>query len=283
MFCAPTVAPADVRRRRGPAAMSEPTAPPALADALVAVARLRLALPRGEPAEVRAFYPDDVEGLWSVPLFDGDRGRVVVLATERGDVAAHAGLHRASARLRALFPSAAPDWLADELAAVLDAVGGLTPGLPRYPDPTASDRPRGAIRLVIDEPARWVRFAATGAHGPPPAEAVVAGGNGGATPPQPIGQMVCDVAPDRSIVWRYELEGVELGRFAGIAAADEPDQVPPLLAEQLLAAARVEVASPLAVAAAPVRPAAHDGVVGDGWQVDLLGFDPVSLGPPQGR
>ncbi len=250
---------------------SEPTAPAELVDVLVAVARLRLGLPRGEPAEVRAFYPEDIEGLWTIPLFDGERGRVVVVATQAGEVAAHAGLDRAAARWQTMFPpSHQPSWLVEEIAAVLDAVGGLTPGMPRYPSPTASTLPDGGVRLVLDEPASWVQFAAAGARGAPPPEG---GSGGGVTHAQETGRIQCDVSIEARITWCYELEDVELARYEGAAQLDAADEAPPLLAEQLIAAARTRTASPLAVPGAPVSRAA--GQPTGSWTVDLIGLGAI--------
>lgn len=259
--------------------MTPPEPSPELADGLVAVARYRLGLPLGEPAEIRAFYPDDVEGLWIVPLFDGNRGRVIALMTESYEVAAHAGLARAAARLRDLdILGRKGPWATDNIRPLLDAVGGLTPGYPRYPSEKVERQGDGAIRLILEEPASWVRFAAAGGRGAPPPEG---GGSGGIRAPEPVGRMVCDVGSDYRIAWTYELDGNQLGEFTGDMAQDRPDQVPALLAESVLATARTQVASPLAMPAGPVLPA-EGGDLGR-WRVEFLGLESVLVDEGKGR
>ncbi len=250
-----------------------------LADALVTVARYRLGLPRGQCDDIRAFYPDEIEGFWIVPLFDRDQGRVMVLMADGDSVVAHAGLPRAAARLAGLdVVGRSGGWVTDNIRPILDAVGGLTPGYPRYPTEAVERSADGSIRLVLEEPASWVRFAAAGGRGTPPLED---GGSGGIRHPEPVGRMVCDMTSDHRIVWTYEIGGDQVGEFAGDAAEDRPDQTPTLMAEALVAAARTELASPLAT---PARPVAPEGRSDDRqmWRVEFLGLPPVLVNGPEG-
>jgi hypothetical protein len=244
---------------------------------LVEVARLRLGLASGEPAEIRPFYPEAIDAFWIVPLFAGDHGRVVVLKVRDGAVEPHAGLPRAAARLRdADLLARDLSFAAANIRPILDAVGGLTPGSPRYPSETTEQQVDGGIRLVFEEPEPWVRFAASGGLGAPPPEGV---GSGGFRPPEPLGRMECTLSSDYRVAWTYAVEAGAIGSFAGDAANDQPDRLDGLLAEKVVAAARLQLGSPLAVPAAPVRPL-DDDQPGGGWQVDFLGLGAVAVYPP---
>ncbi len=253
------------------------TVPPSLRSQLVEVARLRLGLPTGEPAEIRAFYPEEIDGLWIVPLFAGHQGRVVVLSVRDDAVEPHAGLPRAAARLRdANLLARNPSWAASNIRPVLDAVGGLTPGYPRYPSEATERTDDGGIRLVFEEPESWVRFAASGGRGAPPPEG---GGSGGFRHPEPLGRMECTIGPDYRVAWTYTVEAGLIGSFTGRAFDDQPDRLEGILAEKVIATARLQLASPLAVPAAPVCPSDDDTAAGR-WRVDFLGLGVVAVDAP---
>jgi hypothetical protein len=261
--------------------VAAPTPSKQLAADIVEVARLRAGLPRGEVSgEVRAFWPDEFEGLWAVPMFAGDQGRVLLIMTVDGEVAPLAGLARAAVRLRHLRLLDRPEpHPTQSVRPLLDAVGGLTPGYPRYPTEVVSRTAEGGLRLVLSESAGWVQFAASGAAGMPPSEA--RGPNRGVTAPPPGGQMICEIARDYGLQWTYRAEDILLGHFAGHPDEDRSDECPPIVAERLGAAARAKARSPLAVPAGPVQ---RHGETADAvlWRVLLLGLEPITIAERDG-
>ncbi len=249
-------------------------------QAVLALVRLRLLLPDGQlEGEVAAFYPGEADDLWVAPVFDAGAGRPAVVYAPGGRPCAQAGLARASSRLRDLDVLAGErrPWAARRLRPLLDAVGGLTPGLNPFADEAPVEGPDGGIGRSFGAPADWIEFAAGGARGVPPEAGSVADPRG-VTPPLPQGTSTVTVDADHRIVWRHEVAGAEVGRFEGHwsqdrAAADEPDA---LVAEGLVASVRRHLPSPLAVAA---RPPARVRVQGrtTTWSVELLGHDPVEI------
>lgn len=242
------------------------------------VARARLGLPGGEVDEgITRFYPDHIEGCYLVPLFDGDEGGPVVIHTGPAGISPHGGFDVAAARLRALDLLAKPaEWLESALRPVLEAVGAMSPGRPRWPDETVTVD-GGAAHLVFTEDETWVRYAAGGAHGPPPLEAD-RGDARGITPPAPQGTMTCILKPGYDLRWTYEAAGEILATLDGRPdAVDAGDGAAPsveaVTAEWAVAAARKKTRSPLAVPAAFVRALGETE-----WQVRLLGrAEPVAV------
>lgn len=256
---------------------SPPT--PGLHDRLVDVARLRLGLPRGQlSGEIMPFWPDEFEGLWVLRVLDGEAGRVVVVMTRNDDIEAHAGLGRAAARLRDLRLLERPDpHPTESLRPLLDAVGGLTPGYPRYPTESVERTGEGGSRVTLFEPIEWVRFAAAGGAGMPPAEIM---GSRGVSAPPACGRMVCELDPSYRLSWTYEIDGQVVGGFAANPDDDLPDEAPPLLAERLITAARRQARAPFGVPSGPVH-RSPGGATGDWWSVDLLGVGPVEVALPE--
>ena len=244
-------------------------------QAVAALLRDRLLLPDGQlEGEVRPFYPDDVPDLYVAPLFDGDRGRVAVIYAPDGAPRAQGGLARAAARLQrlAIFDDDGV-WARAHTRQLLDAVGGLTPGLFPYVEQEVRDDADSVV-LELRAPTAWVEFAARGGRGIPPAVDDVPDPRG-ITPPAELASMTVTIARDFSITWDYELGG---GPFSGRPADDvtQDDEPADLLAERLIAAVRRELPSPLAVAARPPRRVRHDTLTTT-WSVELLGHEPVEV------
>jgi hypothetical protein len=257
---------------------SPPGLSPATREALVAVARLRLGLPEGElVGDIHPFWPSEFEGIWALRLAGGERGRVVVLMVDGEDVVAHAGLDRAARRLQdlRLLNRPAPH-TTESVRPLLDAVGGLSPASPTEPNESFESRSDAGVRVVFSQAADWVRFAASGALGVPPAEGIT---GFGVRAPVPMGRMVCDIDPDYRLTWRYVVDDVEIGAFEGYAGAtgtSPADELPTLQAEQLICTARMKTRRPWAVPAQPVRAVSGDDG-GTAWEVTFLGGERVSV------
>jgi hypothetical protein len=245
---------------------------------LAAVARLRVGLaPDGPVDAVRAFYPEDVDGLWSVAAFDPEgAGRVVVLLVADGDVVAHAGLDHAAGHLQSLEVLTRGEWAVDNLRPLLDATGGLTPGYVDVDREQASATDGGGFELSLTAPAEWVRFAASGADGPaPPTTTAMPGG--GLAPPKPQGVARGTVDTAYRLRWTYVMPGdLVVGEFTG-EPVRPPEAAPDaLVAETAIAAARRARRSPLAVVGAPVQRGAAPGTC----IVTLLGIGDVEVTVP---
>jgi hypothetical protein len=243
---------------------------------VLALVRDRLLLDAGAlDGELRAFSPDVIPDLWIAPVFDGDLGRVAVVYAPNAHPVAQAGLDRASARLRDLDVAGRDrSWVTENLRPLLDAVGGLSPGQP----PFAEEEPLDLSRcLRFDTTATWVTFAAGGAKGAPPIDEPSPDARGVAPPPAP-GSMTVEVDDDHRITWTYEVAGATIGTFGGHWSDDDTrsQQLNPLFAEHLVAAARTQAESPLAVAGAPVR-RLHEAGATAVWEVRLLGHDPMEI------
>ncbi len=254
-------------------------------ERLAAIANLRIGHPPEAPVDVvRPFYPEQIEGMFSVAAFGGgDTGRVVVLLVEGDDVAPHRGLDEAARRLRALGVLGRGQWAIENLRPLLDAVGGLTPGYGGFETEHATELPDGGgLELALTGPEEWVRFAASGASGPPPPTTTAAPG-GGLAPPKPQGLARSTVDAGYRLRWTYHAAGeIPLGEVEGDpddspTAEDDPPN-DPLVVEATIAAARRARSSPLAVPAAPVRRGRAPGTC----IVPLLGIGDVEVTVPGG-
>lgn len=148
------------------------------------------------------FWPDEFTGLWALRLADGDLGRVVVVMVEGDEIAPHAGLQRAAARLERLrILERPPPHTTQSIRPILDAVGGLSPAVPPHPHESFESDARAGIRVVLSEPTDWVRFAASGGHGPVPAADVT---GFGVRAPAVRGRMACAIDIDYRLSWTCE-------------------------------------------------------------------------------
>lgn len=244
-------------------------------QAVVALLRDRLLLPNGQlEDEVRPFYPGDVPDLFVAPLFDGDHGRVAIVYAPDGMPRAHGGFARAAARLERLqIFGDGGEWARAHTRQLLDAVGGLTPGLYPYVEQEVHAS-RDGVGLELRAPVPWVEFAASGARGIPPSVNDVPDPRG-ITPPAELASMRVTIGTDFSIAWEYEGSGAGFsGRAADeVVSSDEPDD---LLAERLVAAVRRDLPSPLAMPARPPRRIRQDALTTT-WSVELLGHRPVEI------
>jgi hypothetical protein len=238
------------------------------------VARVQLSIPDGKISELRPFFEHRVAGLWAVNVDAPKRQGIAVLYAPDGVVLPPLGLAEAGRRLIAMDVFRDPSWTNGLFYPVLGA-GGMTPGLPDYPEFSDRVTAAGELELVIamDEPA--LRYAAGGGLGPPPQR------EPGNALPAPVrkGEAIFTLGKDGSARWAYQLDGVKLGGF-GAAAAAAPAAFDAALAIDLLERARVQAGAPRAVLAAAPR-ALGPSARGELSRVELLGLGPVDVERPR--
>lgn len=237
-------------------------------------ARAQLSIPDGKISELRPFFEHRVTGLWAVNVDAPARQGISVLYAPDGALLAPLGLAEAGRRLIAMDVFRDPSWTNGLFYPVLGA-GGMTPGLPDYPEFSDRVTAAGELELVIAMEERALRYAASGGLGPSP-QREPAGG-----PPVPVrkGEAIFTLGKDGAVRWTYHLDGVKLGGFAA-AAATAPAVFDAALAIDLLERARVQAGAPRAVLAAPPH-LLGPSALGERYRVELLGLGPVDVERPR--
>lgn len=250
--------------------MSLASLSPAALELVTRAARQQLSIADGTLSELRPFLEHRVRHLFAVNVDGKGRQGIAVFYAPSDDVGALCpalGLSEAGRRLVEMGAFGDPDWKNGLYYAVLGA-GGMTPGLPAYPQFSDRVTAAGELELVLELEEPELRYASAGGVGAPPRRRMA---GGGLEPPPRRGQAIFTVGKDGAARWSYQLEGAELGRFAA-APAGEAASCEAELALSLLEKAKAKLSAPGAVLAAPPRP------LGDGrYRVELLGLPAVEL------